>query len=185
MFVDGKCIWERERQNQRIEVLKVSNVEIVNDENLPDSMHVAWDHQIVAAYVEEFVNKYNINEIITFDDQGVSGHINHIATFYGVKRFYSSLRNTQHLKIRTLRSVQNPWLKFCGPVLIVLYILNTKLVKSLRIKSSSDIVCVNCNFLNVMKAMFMHFSQLEWYRILFVIFSCYTYMNIFSTVPQA
>jgi N-acetylglucosaminylphosphatidylinositol deacetylase len=47
--------------------------------------------------VEEYVNKWKIDAMITFDDGGISGHINHRAVATGVR--YRSLRtkfNARH-----------------------------------------------------------------------------------------
>jgi len=40
---------------------------------------------LVAEVVEEYVKKWGIDAIITFDDRGVTGHINHRATAAGVR----------------------------------------------------------------------------------------------------
>lgn len=44
-----------------------------------------WDTDLVAKNVEEYVKKWKIDAIITFDDGGVSGHINHRAVSAGVR----------------------------------------------------------------------------------------------------
>lgn len=44
-----------------------------------------WDTDLVAKIVGEHVKKWKIDSIITFDDGGVSGHINHRAVAAGVK----------------------------------------------------------------------------------------------------
>ena len=54
---------------------------------LQDNPKVWWDTDLVAKTVEEYVKKWKIDAIITFDDGGVSGHINHRAVSAGV-RFY-------------------------------------------------------------------------------------------------
>ena len=53
--------------------------------DLQDNPHVWWDPALVARVVEEYVQKWDIDAIITFDDHGVTGHINHRATAAGVK----------------------------------------------------------------------------------------------------
>ena len=74
--------------------------ECVNAPYLQDGFDQVWKKEKVASHVEQFVHKYDIKqvlihfssinfidsiEIITFDDYGVSGHPNHIATYHGVK----------------------------------------------------------------------------------------------------
>lgn len=43
-----------------------------------------WDPALVAKIVEEHVQKWGIDVIITFDERGVTGHINHRSTAAGV-----------------------------------------------------------------------------------------------------
>lgn len=52
---------------------------------LQDNPKVWWDTDLVAKTVEEYVKKWKIDAIITFDDGGVSGHINHRAVSAGVR----------------------------------------------------------------------------------------------------
>ena len=52
---------------------------------LQDGMKSVWTEQSVARNVRYFVQKWNIETLITFDDYGVSGHPNHIAAYQGVK----------------------------------------------------------------------------------------------------
>ena len=44
-----------------------------------------WDTDLVEKTVEEYVERWKIDAIITFDDGGVSGHINHRAVAAGVR----------------------------------------------------------------------------------------------------
>ena len=44
-----------------------------------------WDTDLVEKTVEEYVKRWKIDAIITFDDGGVSGHINHRAVAAGVR----------------------------------------------------------------------------------------------------
>ena len=52
---------------------------------LQDNPKVWWDTDLIAKIVEEYVKKWKIDAIITFDDGGVSGHINHRAVSAGVR----------------------------------------------------------------------------------------------------
>jgi hypothetical protein len=52
---------------------------------------VWWDTDLVAKNVEEYVKKWKIDAIITFDDGGVSGHINHRAVSAGVRYAFFSI----------------------------------------------------------------------------------------------
>ena len=52
---------------------------------LQDNPHVWWDSVLIGKIVEEYVKNWNIDAIVTFDDHGVTGHINHRATAAGVR----------------------------------------------------------------------------------------------------
>lgn len=56
-----------------------------NGRDLQDNPHVWWDTDLVAKIVQEYVKKWNVDSIITFDEGGVSGHINHRAVGAGVR----------------------------------------------------------------------------------------------------
>jgi N-acetylglucosaminylphosphatidylinositol deacetylase len=55
----------------------------LNDVKLPDGMQNNWDVDYVKKKIEEHVEKWSIEVILTFDKQGVSGHRNHIACYHG------------------------------------------------------------------------------------------------------
>lgn len=72
-------------------ILPVEQNLIIRD--LQDNPHVWWDPVLVAEIVEEYVQKWGIDSIITFDDRGVTGHINHRATAAGVRYKFTIVRN--------------------------------------------------------------------------------------------
>ncbi|KAK7047367.1 N-acetylglucosaminyl-phosphatidylinositol de-N-acetylase [Paramarasmius palmivorus] len=50
---------------------------IVDHPELQDNISVYWDQQIVSGVVKPFLLQHEIDIIITFDRQGISGHSNH------------------------------------------------------------------------------------------------------------
>lgn len=46
----------------------------------------------------------------------------------------------------------------------------------------SEVVFVNCNQSLVFETMYLHHSQFVWYRLLFIVFSRYSYINTFSKI---
>jgi len=65
---------------------------------LQDNPKLWWDTDLIAKTVEEYVKKWKIDAIITFDDGGVSGHINHRAVSSGVRftPFLHLILNDRH-----------------------------------------------------------------------------------------
>eukprot|EP00983_Pelagomonas_calceolata_P095425 1158008-Pelagomonas_calceolata.AAC.4 len=56
---------------------------------LQDGMKTVWPEQVVQKQVHLCAVNNNTNKVITFDERGVSGHPNHISTFYGVWAYYA------------------------------------------------------------------------------------------------
>ena len=57
--------------------LNITSVEVVDDLNLPDSMEVEWDQLQLAEKVQEHVKDVKADILVTFDEHGISDHINH------------------------------------------------------------------------------------------------------------
>ena len=108
--------------------------------------------------------------MITFDEWGVSGHANHVATFRGVQLALGTLARRNifllGLKLHTTPFVR----KFLGVSDVPLSVL------------TSEYAVVNFNLIRVLRGMAAHKSQNVWYRILFVLFSRYTYVNTFVKI---
>jgi N-acetylglucosaminylphosphatidylinositol deacetylase len=58
---------------------------VLTRRELQDNPQVWWDTDVVENVIEEYVKRWKIDAIITFDDGGVSGHINHRAVAAGVR----------------------------------------------------------------------------------------------------
>ena len=67
---------------------------MIDDGELQDGMDILWSADLVADHVTKWCkNKETVDGpqgkidiIMTFDEQGVSGHINHKQVFHGVSR---------------------------------------------------------------------------------------------------
>lgn len=72
-----------------------SSVTLVDHPELKDGMRQVWDASVIAHIVDEHSKKQEIDRIITFDEGGVSGHPNHVATFQGVRRMLMQRRQSR------------------------------------------------------------------------------------------
>ena len=68
------------------------NVTTINDERLQDGPEESWDPDIIANAIHDFISNENLEQesvvLMTFDEGGVSGHINHVHTYKGVLHYY-------------------------------------------------------------------------------------------------
>lgn len=121
--------------------------------------------------------------LLTFDEMGVSGHVNHVDTFYGVRdliRKKPTIRcGSEEISIEAwqLETERNLFMKYV-PVLEWFLLLLSLFTKRTIVLSNDSPHVYRCQkpALN-WQAMATHRSQFVWYRRLFVIFSCYTYVN--------
>lgn len=184
--------------------------------SLQDHPTNAWNIELTAEIIrktleaaltdENLQGVTNLN-FITFDEFGVSGHVNHRDTYLAVRHVYwkqlqqqllTGNNNNINRLARTvtawsLETVRNPlnkyvpvweWIRlvlcWCGWVSAVSSSISTTYSKNNhhRWRRHSGEITYRClqPSLN-WKAMAAHRSQFVWYRRLFVVFSCYTYVN--------
>ena len=148
---------------------------------MQDGFDKVWAVDTVAATVLEHAR--DVDVIVTFDEYGVSGHPNHCATHHGVRRALEM--NCQQSGARALLGLQlhstNSLRKFAG-VLDVPYSL---FVDSWLCGGGSTVeqfFVLNCNVLVVLMALLDHRSQLQWYRVAFVLLSRFSYINTYSQI---
>ncbi|KAK3899522.1 hypothetical protein C8A05DRAFT_46426 [Staphylotrichum tortipilum] len=59
----------------------------LNRPELQDNPKVWWDTELIAGIVHEHVRQWDIDAIVTFDEGGVSGHVNHRAVSAAVSTY--------------------------------------------------------------------------------------------------
>lgn len=115
-------------------------------------------------------------QIYTFDEYGVSGHVNHIATYQGVQLGLMQLRGnypTQSHSITCYKlNSKNIFRKFLG-------ILDIFITCVWDDSTTSAVTEYNLNPFLPLNALQLHYSQFYLYRILFIFLSCFTYINSF------
>jgi N-acetylglucosaminylphosphatidylinositol deacetylase len=189
---------EREKELYRAgRLLELDKVIVKN--NLQDHPSNRWPRSQVKSEIEQALKEglaqentpYDHVVLLTFDERGVSGHVNHIDTFYGVcdlvqkKTLYSVLQGSSgrgelNLQAWLLESERNSIMKYIPVLEWGLLLLS--LVASWKPSSTSTgtfhrrVYRCHQPALN-WRAMAAHKSQFVWYRRFFVVFSCYTYVN--------
>lgn len=177
-------------------LLGASKVIIRNDNNnsnaaILDHPTKRYDKQIVAKAIQDSLSKYKEQNfvLISFDEMGVSGHVNHTDVYYGVRELMEQQQQQQQdsslslLEAWYLESERNMVAKYIPLVSWLLLLIScfvttrfTSYAYTSSNKNSRMVVRMHNPKLN-WAAMATHTSQFVWYRRLFVVFSCYTYSN--------
>lgn len=144
-------------------LLKISQIQILDREELPDSMSIDWNPKDIINALEAYLSSEKIDAIVTFDDYGVSGHTNHRAINKALKQHRSTFPQIQMWELESTSIFR----KYLGIIDIIF-------------SSRSPYAAVNINPILPFKAMATHYSQFVWYRKLFVLFSRYSYLNTFN-----
>lgn len=143
---------------------------VLDDPSIQDSMAAGWETARVAARIAE--HAIGVDKIITFDQYGVSGHINHCACYHAVKHLVRS----EGYEALALRSVTVPW-KYSGWCCFLLdRILADTAKEHLFVIQPQRMVT------EVLGSVQQHKSQLVWYRYLYVAFSRYTMVNTMTDI---
>lgn len=138
---------------------------ILQDERIQDGFDQTWNRTLCSQILREVILKKGIREVYSFDEKGVSKHPNHIATFRALESLsqYPDLENVSFYSLESGSLLT----KYMGPFNLIRKqskcIYNSKLFLSL----------------NTFR---IHQSQITWYRILFTLFSRFSYMNCWKTI---
>ena len=150
--------------------INAEDIHIIDHPQLQDGMSEVWPISIASDIIVNHLERIDPELVVTFDDYGVSGHPNHIATGRSVSQavaLYASSSSSSNLKCIKLEST-NLLRKFTGPIDVLFSLL------------LSDLVVINSNPCVAYKAMRAHRSQFLWYRYIFIVLSRYTYVNTYS-----
>lgn len=174
-------------------IIGIDNDDVIILDKYKDGMDEDWSKEDISQSLLKIVGQRQKNLVmITFDEQGVSNHPNHIALYHGTRTFFAAHLGKES-KLYVLKSL-NFWEKYSFTMLtcvelfvdlllkFVLSILNINInisffntySKHLSIKFYSDL-----NMLSVSYAAmaYGHYSQMVWFRYGWLIFSRYLTFN--------
>ena len=137
-----------------------------------------WNMDSVREEILNSVKKLDIKDIVTFDDYGVSGHLNHQSIHKSVCRMKRSSTRNLHkdIKLFSLESV-NLFRKYISIFDLVLSVIQC-LVKQYTEEIKLKLIMLNLKDIKVPRnAMYRHRSQFVWFRKLYIVFSRYMLIN--------
>ncbi|XP_008821708.1 N-acetylglucosaminyl-phosphatidylinositol de-N-acetylase isoform X1 [Nannospalax galili] len=144
-----------------------SCVMIIDNRDFPDDPGVQWDTERVASTLLQHIDVNGINLVVTFDARGVSGHSNHIALYTAVRALHSERKLPKGCSVLMLQSVN----------VLRKYLSLLDLPWSLLYPQDVLFVLTRKEVAQAKKAMFCHYSQLLWFRHLYILFSRYMRIN--------
>lgn len=121
-----------------------------------------WPASKIQETVRSHVSKFRATCIVTFDQEGVSGHRNHISC--------SAIQPISNIRVLHLESV-SILRKFTATI-------------DLGVTFFAKKPYVVAGSLRSVKAMFCHRSQLEWFRFLYICFSRYMTINSYHPISS-
>jgi len=195
----------RELRDAADNILRVDRTILLDNPQFQDGPSEPWDVEVVATAIQKalaaalgtettsLLQDLKTLRLITFDRDGVSGHSNHRDTFRAVrslllpKNKMMMLQQSclpassaiQDIQVWALETIHNPIVKYLPlSEWMRLVLCWWGLASSAAPASTPNVVTYRLlqPSLN-WKVMAAHRSQFVWYRRLFVVFSCYTYVN--------
>jgi N-acetylglucosaminylphosphatidylinositol deacetylase len=164
-----------------------NDVDVIDAPDLRDGMTTHWSAPLVAGYVKRAVEGATTALVVTFDGGGVTGHVNHAATHAGVALYAAGDHAPPCYALASVAAAR----KFVGGPWDVALTLASHAVSSLLQSPASPadpvaapradaprlVTVVTTNPLASHAALGAHASQYAWWRVLFVAFSRYTWVN--------
>ncbi|CAF0819260.1 unnamed protein product [Rotaria sordida] len=158
--------------------------------NIQDNPNVWWSEKQLIPMINEYINKWSIDILVSFDNKGISGHINHRAVAFAVRTLIKTNNNTiikmsYELKsvsiLRKYSSLFDFYLIFISFIPRFLRSLLSYVIP-FNLISSPDLSCILLintpnDYMISRNAFASHKSQYNWDRYIYLIASRYMFVN--------
>ncbi|RXG61250.1 N-acetylglucosaminyl-phosphatidylinositol de-N-acetylase [Armadillidium vulgare] len=134
------------------------NIIIYRCDDLPDNPSVMWPTLHTSRIINQHIHSYDIDTVISFDGNGVSGHLNHFAIFNALEHLIEEMELPSNCEVYSLESI-NMFRKYSSFFDILLSYTLSK-------------CCLTAT-----AAMKAHRSQYVWFRKMYMLFSRYVIIN--------
>ncbi|XP_022184545.2 N-acetylglucosaminyl-phosphatidylinositol de-N-acetylase [Nilaparvata lugens] len=151
-----------------------SHITLCNNPFMQDDPTVVWKKDEVAQVILEQVESLDIDTVLTFDEDGVSGHYNHISIFNAMSYMLTKNILPNDCKVFTLQSI-NILRKYS----FYMDLLMTHITSNIICKVKND------ELYTIKKAMEQHKTQYVWFRKIYIRFSRYSFINSFREIDSS
>ncbi|CAL4167242.1 unnamed protein product, partial [Meganyctiphanes norvegica] len=147
------------------------NIYLFRCDDLPDDPSIVWPTVHTANLINQYIHALDIDMVVTFDLNGVSGHVNHQAVYSSVQHLVEEDLLPEECEAYSVDTV-NIFRKYCSFIDVPLsYAL-----------SSCAFTVDRKQYSLILEAMKAHNSQYVWYRKLYMVFSRYVLINTLSRI---
>ncbi|CAN6606796.1 N-acetylglucosaminyl-phosphatidylinositol de-N-acetylase [Trichomonascus vanleenenianus] len=167
------------REKELLEAVKPfgftsDNVTIIDHPKIQDSMELEWDSRFIAEEILEQRLK-DTTTVVTFDDQGVSSHPNHVAVYLAAVRWKAAEYQTRSVWVLKTVPVYRKYLALLDGVYTW---VEKKFINPEAQLNTVVIVARQFGYEITKRAMIQgHRSQMKWYRWFYLQFSRYMVVN--------
>ncbi|EPQ50152.1 hypothetical protein GLOTRDRAFT_108705 [Gloeophyllum trabeum ATCC 11539] len=156
---------------------------VLDREDMKDDITATWDPHTIADIVTSYASAHNITTILTFDERGVSSHPNHISLFRGTALALALAPQP----LRAYALVSSPLLtKYLG--VASAFVAKVRVPLQARSDNGVDramVVSSAAEYAVTLRGMLQHWSQMVWFRWLYVGFSRYMWVNEWVEIKSA
>ncbi|KAF0306522.1 N-acetylglucosaminyl-phosphatidylinositol de-N-acetylase [Amphibalanus amphitrite] len=173
---DGRGKVRKEELYRSCQVLgiKRENVILLRHSRLPDHPGRSWNDALVSELILQHVMSLDIDTVVSFDPHGVSYHRNHRSCFYGLLHLLREGRLPTECAVYCVPTV-NLLRKFSSFLDVPLTLLTSEVVSLVSLDEWS----------RIQHAMGQHRSQIVWFRVLYMLFSRYVFINSLERLQVA
>jgi len=152
---------------------------------LQDNPKVWWNTDLIEDIVREYVKKWDVDAIITFDEGGVSGHINHRAVSAAVSTYASTDANAPTAYMVQTTSLVRKY-TFLGDLPLTAFPFSWRILGAILFPTTTADVSYSDKalvantwerYIKTRRAFRHHNSQYSWDRHLYLILSRYVWFN--------
>ncbi|KHN77935.1 N-acetylglucosaminyl-phosphatidylinositol de-N-acetylase [Toxocara canis] len=151
--------------------IKDDNIMLLDYDAFQDGF-VSWCKEELAKAILRHMQILDVDTVITFDEDGVSAHPNHVSCFRALQYLYSNGLIPAGVQVFVLESVAL-WRKYA----LVLDACISAVHSTFLYVSSPPA------YVNAWRAMLCHSTQLLWFRYLYMLFSRYVCINTLRRIP--